>query len=105
LDLNPKEKALYLLFLNHREGIRLTELQDHKEEERILCSFCNQSNPEIIQSAIDRLVDPTGNDMNVVLSRINNKIKDAVGDYLLDFMVSKKERRNKTIKLDRELLI
>jgi hypothetical protein len=42
LDLNPKEKALYLLFLNHREGIRLTEIQDHKEEQRILCSFCNQ---------------------------------------------------------------
>jgi hypothetical protein len=31
--------------------------------------------------------------MNVVLSRINNKIKDAVGDYLLDFMVSKGKRK------------
>jgi hypothetical protein len=107
LDLNPKEKALYLLFLNHREGIRLTELQDHKEElKEFYVHFCNQSNPEIIQSAIDRLVDPTGNDMNVVLSRINNKIKDAVGDYLLDFYGIKGERGEiKLIKLDRELLI
>jgi hypothetical protein len=35
--------------------------------------------------------------MNVVLSRINNKIKDAVGDYLLDFMVSKKRGEIKPI--------
>jgi hypothetical protein len=106
LRLNPKEKALYLLFLNHPEGINLNELQDHKEELKLLyADFCNQSNPETLQSAIDFLVNPTENDMNVVLSRINRKIKDAVGDSLLDFYSVKGERgEKKQIKLDREFV-
>lgn len=106
LRLNPKEKALYLLFMNHPEGINLNELQDHKEELKNLYGrFCNQSHPETLQSAIDLLVNPTENDMNIILSRINKKIKEAVGESLLDFYSIKGDRgEKKLIKLDRELL-
>ncbi|MFM7813835.1 MAG: hypothetical protein ACKO66_04895, partial [Flavobacteriales bacterium] len=34
LDLNPKERAVYLLFLNHPEGIRLAEIDSHAHELR-----------------------------------------------------------------------
>lgn len=106
LRLNPKEKALYLLFMNHQEGIHLNELQSHKEELKNLYGrFCNQSNIETLQSAVDLMVNPTENDMNIILSRINKKIKEAVGESLLDFYSIKGERgEKKRIKLDRELL-
>ena len=106
LRLNPKEKALFLLFLNHPEGINLSELQDHKVElKQLYTCFCNQSNQEIINNAIELLVNPTENDVNIILSRINKKIKEAVGDSLLDFYRIKGERgEKKTIKLDRELV-
>lgn len=106
LRLNPKEKALFLLFLNHPEGINLSELQDHKLElKQLYTCFCNQSNQEIINNAIELLVNPTENDVNTILSRINKKIKEAVGDSLLDFYRIKGERGDKkTIKLDRELV-
>jgi hypothetical protein len=106
LRLNPKEKALYLLFLNHTEGIYLNALQDHKEElTDFYGRFCSQSDLRTLTSAIDFLVNPTENDMNVVLSRINRKIKDAVGESLLDFYSIKGARgERKRIKLDRELV-
>ena len=106
LRLNPKEKALYLLFLNHSEGINLNELQDYKEQlKQLYARFCNQSNPEVIHNAIEFLVNPFENDINVILSRINRKIKDAVGESLLDLYSIKGERgEKKFIKLDRELV-
>ncbi|MFV8393199.1 hypothetical protein [Flavobacterium sp. LB2P6] len=42
--------------------------------------------------------------MNLVLSRISRKIKDVVGESLVDFYSIKGERgERKSIKLDREL--
>lgn len=107
LRLNPKEKTLYLLFLNHPAGIHLNELQDHKEElKNLYVRFCIQSEPEIIRSAIELLVSPVENDMNVVLSRINRKIKEAVGESLVDFYSITGDRgARKRIKLDRELVV
>ncbi|QBN17257.1 hypothetical protein [Flavobacterium nackdongense] len=107
LRLNPKEKALYLLFMNHPAGINLNELQDHKEElKNLYARFNNQSNPETIQNALELLVNPTENDMNIILSRINRKIKDAVGESLMDFYSIKGNRgERKGIQLDRELVV
>lgn len=107
LRLNPKEKTVYFLFLNHPEGINLNELSDHREELReVYQQFSNQSNPKLIESAIELLVDPSDNDINIILSRINKKIKEAVGESLQDFYIIKGERgERKLIKLDRELVV
>lgn len=106
LRLNPKEKSLYLLYLKHSEGINITHLSDYKEElMQLYAPLCNQSEPELLNRAIDVLINPFENDINVVLSRINRKIKDAVGDYLYNFYCVKGERGEvKRIKLDRELV-
>jgi len=106
LSLNPKEKALYLLFLKHEEGINITHLPDHREELMdFYAPICNQSEPELLNRAIDILINPFENDINVVLSRINRKIKEAVGDSLYSFYCIKGERGEiKRIKLDRELV-
>ena len=107
LPLNPKEKTLYLLFLKHEEGIFLSHLQDHEVElfenyEKI----SNQSETEQQRQTIKFLINPLENDSNVVISRINRKIKSAVGESLYDFYCIQGGRgEKKGIKLDRELVI
>ena len=107
LRLNPKEKALYLLFLNHPDGLYLTDLQDYKADLiKLYGNFCTQSDPHLLNRTIEVLVNPLENDVNVILSRINRKIKEAVGEPLLHFYSIKGERgEKKSIKLNRELLI
>lgn len=106
LKLNPKERAVYLLFLKHEEGIRISHLTDYREDlKKLYCQFSNQSELNIINSAIDVLINPMENDINVVLSRINKKIKDAVGDTLSEYYCIKGERgEKKRISIDREMV-
>lgn len=107
LRLNPKEKTVYFLFLNHPDGIHLNELIDYKKElTQLYSKFSNQSNPQAIVGAMELLINPMENDINIILSRINKKIKDAVGESLLDFYSIRGDRgEKKRIKLDRELVI
>jgi hypothetical protein len=107
LALNPKEKAIYFLFLNFEEGIRISHLSDYRNDlEQLYRQFSNLSEKELIDRAIDVLINPLENDINVVLSRINRKIKNAVGDSLYDFYCIKGERgEKKRIKLDREMVV
>ncbi len=107
LALNPKEKAIYFLFLNFEEGIRISHLSDYRNDlEQLYRQFSNLSERELIDRAIDVLINPLENDINVVLSRINRKIKNAVGDSLYDFYCIKGERgEKKTISIDRELVV
>lgn len=106
LLLNPKEKAVYLLFLNHEDGIQISHLPDYKEElEQLYRQFSNQSDLDLINRSIAVLINPLENNCNEVISRINRKIKNAVGDSLYDFYCIKGERgEKKSIKLNRELI-
>jgi hypothetical protein len=52
---------------------------------------------EMIERAIDVLINPLENDINVALSRINKKIKTAVGDSFYDFYCIQGERGEKSI--------
>ena len=106
LSLNPKEKSIYFLFLKHEEGISIPHLCDYRKDiEELYYQFSNLPEREMIDKAIDVLINPLENDINVVLSRINKKIKTAVGDSLYDFYCIQGERgEKKYIKLDRELI-
>ena len=101
------EENLFLLGINHPNGINLSDLIDHKEELNTLYArFSNQTNQKSFENAIALLLNPSDNDINTILSRINRKIKDAVGEQLLDFYSIKGERNEKKrIKLDRELVV
>lgn len=106
LRLNPKEKAIYLLFLNHPDGIQISHLHDYEKELTTLySSLTNQTEPEVITRAVKTLVNPLENDINVVLSRINRKIKVALGESLSDYYCITGERgEKKKIRLDREMV-
>ena len=106
LVLNPKEKTIFFFFLKHEEGISLSHLIDYRDElEQLYRQFSNLSEEEQIKRAIDILINPLENDINVVLSRINRKIKNAVGDSLYNFYCIKGDRGDKKrISLDREMV-
>jgi hypothetical protein len=104
LRLNPKERAIYLFFLNHPEGVRLVELQDHQEEiASYYCIMANRYEPEEIEQALCRLLDPMDNNINEVLSRIKRKLKETVGEDLLDmYTIQGIPGEIRSISLDRE---
>ncbi|MFN5032839.1 MAG: hypothetical protein ACK5FX_11520 [Flavobacteriia bacterium] len=106
INLNPSERALYLLFLNNPNGIRLPEIIDYRNELlEIYGMTTNLSDQADIINRIDRLTDVSENNVNEVLSRIRGKLKSAVGVELLDFYDIQGARGEaKKILLNRELL-
>lgn len=62
IKFTPLEKTLFLLYLNHSEGIRLVELSDFKPElKRIYAGLYNGSEPAMIDSNIASLSNPLSN--------------------------------------------
>jgi hypothetical protein len=106
LKLNPKEKTIYLFFLNHPEGVHLSYLTDYQDELLELYNrFTAQIDHHEIERSLQRLIDPLDNDINVVLSRIKRKLKDAVGEELLSFYhIDGPHGGIKCITLDREFV-
>jgi hypothetical protein len=104
LRLNPKERSIYLFFLKHPEGVRLVELQDHYEEISSYYSImANRYEPEEIDQALARLLDPMDNNINEVISRIKRKLRDTVGEDLLDmYLIQGNPGEARKIHLDRE---
>lgn len=106
INLNPKERALYLLYLNHPEGIKRSYLIDYKDELRsYYAQISNQSTNELIDVAINRLVDVRDNNMNEVMARIRSKFKNAVGEeQAKDYAITSTPEGTHKILLNRELV-
>jgi hypothetical protein len=104
--LNPKERSVYLLFLNHHNGINLNDLDHYRAElSEYYSRLSNQPTQESIKVALNRLLDPLDNNLNEVISRIKRKFKEAVGTELLDHYVIQGQRNEpRIIKLDRDLV-
>lgn len=105
--LNPKERSLYLLYLNHTEGIPIASLIDYREELLSLYRrLSTKGDPGNINAAISRLVNPLDNNVNEVISRIRRKFLDTVGTPLVDHYIIAGDRGEvKRIALDRKLVI
>lgn len=116
--LNPVHKALYILFLNHPEGIEFKALSDHHDE---LISIYRKIVPhgekEKIEDTVNRLVNPIDNAINEKCSRIKATFAALMDEYTLTYYAisSHAERhyntsqrvwfkRLKVINLPRELV-
>jgi len=107
LKLNPKEKTLYLFFLNHPEGVRLNHLCDHQRElEQLYSRFVRSGESNTVREAIERLVDVIDPNQHQVLSRIKSKIIRAVGSKMAPlYLISGERDEPKKINLDREFVV
>ena len=104
--LNPKEKTLFLFFLNHPKGVRIVDLMDHKAEILELYKrFSRASAPSLIEDAVDLMLQPTDGNINQVLTRIRSKFKQTAGDSIAGYY-SIEGARNEVYKisLNRELI-
>jgi hypothetical protein len=107
IRLPSMEKALYILFLRHPEGIFLSSLTDHREELReIYFGISTRGLREDMQRRIDDLTNVLRDQINVKLSRIKKAFTDAIGPTLADqYIIQGQHAEKKTIKLDRSLFV
>lgn len=102
----PLEKTLFLLYLNHPEGIRLVELGDFKPElRRIYAGLYNGSDPALVDANIATLSNPLSNSASEKLSRIKSKLITALGSDLAQFYYPKGENTEpRKIEVGRDLV-
>lgn len=71
IKLEPLPKTLYILFLQHPEGIVLKNIHDYKDElKRIYQVVSGRKNPSVIERVFLRLTDPTENQLHRNLTKI-----------------------------------
>lgn len=73
-------KALYVLFLNHPEGIRMAEIGDYKEEYKTLyLYFTNRDNMERLRDSVEKLLDVLSpSALNVKKSQCSTALRHAI---------------------------
>ena len=117
--LSPIHKALYILFLNHPEGIEFKNLVDYREELlAIYNKVGNRIDPDKIVETVNRLVNPLDNAINEKCSRIKAAFSDLMDEYQADYYIINSHikrheststklwfERLKIINLPRELVI
>ena len=108
VKMRPICKAVYLLFLNHPEGIRFKELPDYREElGRYYRSMklSTQARKKVEQSIID-VTDPINHSINEKCARIKEaflKVMDA--ETARQYIISGERGEARKIALDRSLVV
>lgn len=106
ISMPPLDKALYLLFLGHPEGIRFKELSDHREElTGLYSSITGRGDMDLVRASVDSLTDPMSNSVNEKCSRIKRAFIKALGPELArHYYIDGKSGEPKGIALDRDLV-
>ena len=119
VEMSPIHKALYLLFINHPDGIESKHLSDHRDE--LLSIYMRVSSwldIDKVYDVVDRLVDPLDNAFNEKCSRIKAAFAAIMDEYSAAYYaisghklrhISASSRvwyeRKKIITLPRELVV
>jgi hypothetical protein len=88
VELQPVHKAVYLLFLNHPEGIEFKRLAEYREE--LLSLYMKTArwmDKEKIVESVDKLVDPLDNAINEKCSRIKKAFLDLMDEYRANYYI------------------
>lgn len=107
IKLSHLTKSIYLLFLNHPEGILLTDLNAHKKE--LLEYYKNISNRidlDKMTESIDDLIDLSSNAIYVHLSRIKSAFTKAMHHSIAKhYFIDGGKNKPKKIDLNNNLII
>ena len=90
VPLSPKEKAIYLLFASHPQGIPISHLPDYEEELfQIYSRYYTGTSGEDIQSShltirttVHRLCYNESGDLSQAISKINRKLVSVLGELV-----------------------
>ena len=101
------EKALYLLFLNHPEGIYLSSLSDYRQElYDIYTGISNTWMLHEMKARIDDMVNALSNSASEKISRIKRVFEEAIGNDLAQhYYIRGAVGEAKSIALDRDKVV
>lgn len=117
VELQPVHKAVYLLYLNHPEGIEFKRLAEYREELLgLYMKTARWMDKEKIEESVDKLVNPLDNAINEKCSRIKKVFLDLMDEYRASYYIisghTQKHiagrvwyERLKVITLPRELVV
>ncbi len=119
VQLSPVHKAVYLLFLNHPEGIEFKQLGNYREELlQYYLATAKTLDKQVVEESVDLLVDPLNNSINEKCSRIKSVFLGMMDQYTANYYIvsshTKKHiagstktwyERLKVINLPRELVV
>lgn len=101
-------KALYILFLNHPEGIRMKEIADYKKEfTHIYLQITTWSDVERLREIVDKLLDVCNrNALDAKKSQCNRMIRETISDKNLQkfYEIEVHSGEPHKINLDRSLV-
>lgn len=100
------EKAIYILFLRHPEGIYISQLSDFRDElSEIYLQISTRGLREDMRKRILDLTNILNDQVSVKISRIKKAFVDAIGESLAENYIIKGENAEKKgIALDRSLV-
>lgn len=119
VEMTPVHKAVYLLFLNHPEGIEFKKLSDYRDELlQYYMATARLMDKQTIIESVDMLVNPLNNSINEKCSRIKSIFLNMMDQYTANYYIisghTQKHiagstkiwyERLKNIKIPRELVI
>lgn len=86
--LSPVHKAVYLLFLNHPEGIEFKRLADYREElYGLYLKTGSRKDIDRIDDSVSHLTDPLDNAINEKCSRIKKAFTDILDEYTASYYI------------------
>lgn len=105
IHMEPINKAVFLLFLNHEEGISIKSLSDYRSELESLYTRLSHDDIEKRKKSIDSLTNPTNNSINEKLSRIRQAfIARFEEDLAENYFITGGRGEVKRIKLPRDMV-
>lgn len=106
ITLEPLPKSLYILFLQHPEGIILKEIQDYEQELKNIYSVVSgRKNPTVIERMFRTLVDPTEAPLHKNLSIIRRSFTSKLSyEIAKNYIPSHSRAKAHNIPLDAELV-
>ena len=119
VEMTPVHKAVYLLFLNHPEGIEFKKLSEYRDELLgYYMATAKLMDKQTITESVDMLVNPLNNSINEKCSRIKSIFLNMMDQYSANYYIisghTQKHfagsskiwyERLKNIKIPRELVI
>ena len=104
IKLSPLDKAVYLLFLRHPEGINFSYLPDYRDElMEIYKKLMNYRTTAAMLRSVEDVTDPTKNSINEKCARIRRAFVEALGSYKGEaYCISGPRGEVKRITIDRQ---
>lgn len=104
IKMSPLDKAVYLLFLRHPEGINFSYLPDYRDElMEIYKKLMNYRTTAAMRRSVEDVTDPTQNSINEKCARIRRAFVETFGSYNAEpYCISGVRGEVKRIALDRK---